>query len=130
MALGKIEVDVFSRPKVGILSSGDELAPPQTAIQPGQVRDVNSYSLSALAEQIGGIPTRYSIVSDRMESLRCSAEKALYEKNQLVVPDKYYHDSLLAPLFEILADPSFRRQVSALPGYDISLMGKNAAEVN
>jgi molybdopterin molybdotransferase len=85
MALGITEVDVFSKPKVGILSSGDELAPPQTAIQPGQVRDINSYSLSTLVEQIGGVSTRYGIVPDRMEALKHSAEKALSENDCLVI---------------------------------------------
>ncbi len=85
MALGVTEVDVFSKPKVGILSSGDELAPPQMAIQPGQVRDINSYSLSALVEQIGGVSARYGIVPDRMESLKHSAEKALSENDCLVI---------------------------------------------
>lgn len=85
MALGVTEVQVFSKPKVGILSSGDELVAPQESIQPGQVRDVNSFSLSALVEQIGGIPVRYGIVPDQMNILMEKAEQALAENDCLVI---------------------------------------------
>ncbi|MDH7569938.1 MAG: aldo/keto reductase, partial [Armatimonadota bacterium] len=44
---------------------GDEIVPPEAAVQPGQVRDINSYSLSALVQQAGGIPRRYGIFPDR-----------------------------------------------------------------
>lgn len=85
MALGVTEVLVFTKPKVGILSSGDELVPPEMAIQAGQVRDINSYSLSALIQQIGGAPRRYQIVPDQMDALKFQAEKALNENDCLVI---------------------------------------------
>ena len=56
MALGQCMVHVARRPRVGILSSGDEVVSPDSPVQPGQVRDVNSYTLSALVEQAGGSP--------------------------------------------------------------------------
>jgi putative molybdopterin biosynthesis protein len=51
------------------------------------------------------------------------------ERYELVVPDKYYHSDLLSPLFQVLADPSFRQAVDALPGYDVARMGELGAEV-
>ena len=54
MALGLDGVDVVRRPRIAILSSGDELVQPGRPIQPGQIYDVNSYTLHALITQAGG----------------------------------------------------------------------------
>lgn len=85
MALGQTMIKVFPKPKVGIISSGDELTPPDLEILPGKVRDINSYSLSALVEETGGIPYRYSIVPDQFNLLQSSTEKALIENDLLIV---------------------------------------------
>lgn len=53
-----------------------------------------------------------------------------YEKYQLVIPEIFFKDELLTPLFEVLEDPEFRQEVSKLPGYDISSMGKFVAEIH
>ncbi len=52
------------------------------------------------------------------------------EHYELVIPKEYYADALLAPLFEVLDDPEFRRAVAALPGYDITRMGTLVHEVS
>lgn len=85
MALGITEVQVFRLPKVGILSSGDELVPPASGLQPGQVRDINSYSLSCLVKQVGGLPSLYPIVPDQIEALQAAAEIALRENDVLLI---------------------------------------------
>ncbi len=51
-----------------------------------------------------------------------------HEKYQLIIPDKFYKDVLLSPLFEVLASSDFQREVLSMPGYNISAMGKIAAE--
>jgi molybdopterin molybdotransferase len=84
MALGVTRVSVARRPQVAILSSGDEVIPPEAEPGPGQVRDVNSYSLGALVEQGGGIPVRYGILPDRADLLREAAVRAL-EACQVVI---------------------------------------------
>ena len=49
----------------------------------------------------------------------------LYEEEyDLVIPERYYTDPLLAPLLDILQDPDFRQAVAAMPGYDVDRMGK------
>jgi molybdopterin molybdotransferase len=83
-ALGVVQVAAARRPRVGILSSGDEIVPPEVEAQPGQVRDVNSYSLSALVEQAGGLAVRYGILPDRAAALRAAAERAMTECDVLV----------------------------------------------
>lgn len=77
MALGILRVAVTHLPKVGILSSGDEVIPPAQSPHPGQVRDINSYSLSALVESHGGEAVRYGIVPDRAEALEETLRRAL-----------------------------------------------------
>jgi molybdopterin molybdotransferase len=85
MALGFTRVRVACRPRVGILSSGDEVVPPDAEMGPGQVRDINSYSLGALIEQAGGLAMRYGILPDHSEALRAAAEKALAECDVVII---------------------------------------------
>lgn len=85
MALGITSLSVARRPRVGILSSGDEVIPPQSEPNPGQVRDVNSYSLSALVTQAGGEPVRYGILPDNMETMQAAARRALDECDLVVL---------------------------------------------
>ena len=51
------------------------------------------------------------------------------ERYDLVIPLEYCDSPLLAPLFELLGDPSFQQAVSAMPGYDVSGMGTLIAEL-
>jgi len=85
MALGVNRVPVARRPKVGILSTGDEVVPPEAEIGPGQVRDVNSYTLGALVEKAGGAAVRYGIIPDREADLRSSTRRALAECDLVVI---------------------------------------------
>lgn len=74
LAVGLSEVDVLSKPRLGILSCGDELAPPQADLRPGMVRDINAYTLSALAEKHEAAPLRLGIAADAIEAYRQRAE--------------------------------------------------------
>lgn len=85
MALGLTRVAVARRPRVGILSSGDEVIDPGQTPQPGQVRDINSYSLSALVEEAGGAPLRFGILPDRREALESALRTALDACDLVVV---------------------------------------------
>lgn len=85
MGLGILEVDVLRKPRVGILSTGDEVIPPQMSLQPGQVRDINSYSLSALVEQTGGVAVRYGIFPDQAAALEDGVRRALDECDAVII---------------------------------------------
>lgn len=85
MALGVNEVTVSARPRVGIISSGDEVVHPSEEIGPGKVRDVNSYTLQALVRQAGGEPVLYGIVPDRRETMAEVVGKAHAECDLVVV---------------------------------------------
>ena len=73
LALGIVEADVAQRPRVAILSQGDEVVAPQAEPGPGQVRDINSYTLAALTERAGAEPLTFAIVPDRLAALQYAA---------------------------------------------------------
>jgi molybdopterin molybdotransferase len=85
MALGVTQVPVARRPRVAILSTGDEVVPPETEPGPGQVRDVNSYTLSALVERSGGLPQRFGIIPDQLETLRTAAHRAHSQADMVLI---------------------------------------------
>ncbi len=85
MALGITQISVGKRPSVGILSSGDEVVPPEAELGPGKVRDVNAFTLSALVLQAGGIPVRYGIIPDNFNALQSAAQIALEECDLVVI---------------------------------------------
>lgn len=77
MALGVTSLQVVARPRVALLSTGDEVIDPSATPHSGQVRDINSFTLGALVEKYGGEPVRYGIIPDDFESLRLAAVQAL-----------------------------------------------------
>jgi molybdopterin molybdotransferase len=85
MALGVTSVRVIRRVRVGLISTGDEVIDPAQTPRPGQVRDINSYTLAALVEKSGGEAVRYGIVSDQFEALREAAAEALSECDVVIV---------------------------------------------
>jgi molybdopterin molybdotransferase len=84
LGLGILDVLVARSPRVGILSTGDEVVAPEQKIGPGQIRDVNTYSLGALIKNAGGIPVSYGIVADNAKIMETTLSRAL-ENNDLVM---------------------------------------------
>jgi molybdopterin molybdotransferase len=76
MALGYTSVRVVRPPRVAILSTGDEVVPPDEEPLPGQVRDVNTYTLSAMVTQAGGQPVLFGVLPDARASLESAAREA------------------------------------------------------
>lgn len=85
MALGITSLRVARLAKVGLISTGDEVIEPGQRPQPGQVRDVNTYTLGALIEKSGGVAIRYGIFGDQFEALKEAAAKALSECDVVVI---------------------------------------------
>ncbi len=85
MALGIQKLLVITKIKVGLISSGDEVISPDQSPQPGQVRDINSYTLAALVAQAGGEPVFYGIIPDDFELLKITAAKALTQCDIVVI---------------------------------------------
>jgi molybdopterin molybdotransferase len=84
VAIGVTQILVASRPRVGILSSGDEVIPPEQTPILGQVRDINGYTLKALVESAGAEPVYYGILPDS-ESAMFEAASVLKESCDVVV---------------------------------------------
>jgi molybdopterin molybdotransferase len=85
MALGIIKVKVVRKVRVGLISTGDEVIDPSQSPRPGQVRDVNSFTLGALVQRSGGTPKLYGIVSDQFDTLKSASAKALSECDVVVI---------------------------------------------
>ena len=68
-ALGRAQVSVVRRPRVGILSTGDEIADLGTLPGPGQIRNSNSYSLMAQVAEAGGEPVLLGVAPDNLEAI-------------------------------------------------------------
>jgi molybdopterin molybdotransferase len=85
MALGVMQVSVVRRIIVGLISTGDEVVHPAQTPRPGQVRDVNSFTLAALIEKSGGIPKGYGIMPDQFETLRAATAHALSECDVVLI---------------------------------------------
>ncbi|MBL8061417.1 MAG: molybdopterin molybdenumtransferase MoeA [Anaerolineales bacterium] len=85
MALGVTFLRVAEKPRVGLISTGDEVIEPHQHPRPGQVRDINSYTLSALIEKSGGVAVRYGIIGDQFEALKEAAAKALAECDVVII---------------------------------------------
>ncbi|HOC61058.1 MAG: molybdopterin molybdotransferase MoeA [Syntrophaceae bacterium] len=75
--LGIEKIPVFRRPKVTIISTGDEVIPIHRKPKPGQVRDINSYALSAFCLQCGAIPVRTGLCEDNFDAIREAVREAL-----------------------------------------------------
>ncbi len=85
MALGFTSIDVAKKPRVGLISTGDEVIDPSQSPRPGQVRDINSYTLGALVEKAGGTAIRYGVFSDNFQVLKEAAAQALSECDVLII---------------------------------------------
>ena len=77
--LGFSEFKAYRRPKVAIISTGDEVVPVDQSPEPGQVRDINSYTLSAFCQQMGAHPMIFGLCRDHFENLRALVERGLLE---------------------------------------------------
>jgi molybdopterin molybdotransferase len=69
-AFTRLSVRVVRRPRVAILSTGDELVEPGTALSPGKIYDSNGLALAAAVRQLGGEPVNLGIAPDDRAALR------------------------------------------------------------
>ena len=85
-AAGVVEVSVHRRPRVGIVSTGDEVVPPHTAVlRPGQVRDATASALAGLVVDAGGEPVPLGVVGDDASALESVLRDALAGCDVVVV---------------------------------------------
>jgi molybdopterin molybdotransferase len=75
--LGQKKIVVRRRPKVAIISTGDEIVPIEREPRPGELRDINSHSLAAMVESCGGVPLQLGLSPDQFPALRQKCQEAL-----------------------------------------------------
>jgi molybdopterin molybdotransferase len=75
-SLGRVQVLVHRRPRVALLSTGDEVVEPGQPRRPGQIYDANRFTLRASVERAGGEVLDLGIVPDTREALRARLREA------------------------------------------------------
>jgi len=83
--LGASQVDVVIRPKAAIISTGEEVVDIGQKPGPGQIRDINSYTLHGLCMKSGADPRYMGIVGDRFEDLRSLIEEGLAQSDAVLL---------------------------------------------
>jgi molybdopterin molybdotransferase len=83
--LGITDIWVYKKPRVSIISTGDEIIPADKPIKPGQVRDINSYNLSGLILNSGGIPVKRGIFSDKYNVIKEVVEESLMNSEMVLI---------------------------------------------
>jgi molybdenum cofactor synthesis domain-containing protein len=78
-ALGCMEVDVYERPAIAILSTGNEIVEPGQPLQPGQIYDINRFTLSTVIAEHGGRPVPYQSAQDTLDDLERAIDQCLKE---------------------------------------------------
>lgn len=84
-SLGITHVDVYRPATVSIISTGDEIVPPEAAVTPGVIRDSNSYLLAALCEDCSALPVKRGILPDRFEVIRAEVERSCRETDVVLI---------------------------------------------
>jgi molybdopterin molybdotransferase len=106
-ALGHERVRVRARPRIAILSTGDEVVPVGAQPGPAQVRDVNAATIAATVTDAGGEPLLFGIVPDDAELLVAAARAALAAADALVISagSSVSHRDLTAGVIAALGAP-------------------------
>lgn len=141
--LGIAEVEVFVKPKVGILSTGDEIVPWAESPPPGKIRDINGVTLTALCMRLGAEVTDYGIVSDSEDIFFATVKQATDENNivlfsggssvgmrdlgervidKLGSPGILVHGVALKPGKPIIIGLTNNTVIFGLPGHPVSAM--------
>lgn len=83
--IGVTEIAVYEKPLVSIISTGDEIVPAGVSPEAGQVRDINSYVISGMVSESGGVPIKKGIFKDEYKSLREAIEAAMSDSGAIVL---------------------------------------------
>ena len=78
-ALGITSVEVYARPRVAILSTGNEIVEPGQPLAPGQIYDINRFALAAVVDEHGGIAVPHRTAADTLDDLSTAVDACLGE---------------------------------------------------
>ncbi len=142
--IGVTEVPVLKRIRVGILSTGNEIVEPQVKkLLPGKIRDINSYTIYGLVQEMNAEASFYGIIPDEFEILKQMVEKALTENDIVVLSGgssvgtkdltarileelegfkQLFHGISIKPGKPTLAATKEDKLIVGLPGHPVSAM--------
>ncbi len=84
-AFGLQNVEVYKKPVISVLSTGDEIVPVEAIPGPGKIRDINTYTLSGLIKEAGGIPLPLGIAIDDYDEIFNGCKKALEKSDMALI---------------------------------------------
>ena len=73
-AIGVADVEVYAQPSVALLSTGDEIVEPGRALGPGQIYDINRYTLETIVRSHGGVPVAHPTAADTLDDLTTAVD--------------------------------------------------------
>ncbi|MEE2636982.1 MAG: gephyrin-like molybdotransferase Glp [Acidobacteriota bacterium] len=76
-ALGIADIEVYARPRIAILSTGNEIVGPGLPLGPGQIYDINRFTLGAVIREHGGIPFPFPTTADSLDELNATVDACL-----------------------------------------------------
>ncbi|MFT9497873.1 gephyrin-like molybdotransferase Glp [Anaerosolibacter sp.] len=142
-ALGIEHINVFQRPKVAVLSTGDEIVDPFAKVELGQIRDINTYGLSAMMEEFGGDIVHRQVIQDEYSLLKEKAAETLEHCDILIIsggssvgtkdvtakvindlgtPGVFVHGIAIKPGKPTIIGKAKGKAVFGLPGHPVSAM--------
>jgi molybdopterin molybdotransferase len=141
--IGITRVGVFHKPKVALISTGDEIIAPEARPRPGQVRNINTYALIAMATEAGATVTDLGVTPDRPEHLRRALTRALSHHDLVLVSggssvgakditldiitsfprsEIFFHGISVAPGKPTILARALDKPVLGLPGHPVSAL--------
>jgi molybdenum cofactor synthesis domain-containing protein len=78
-AVGALEVEVYAKPRIALLSTGNEIVEPGQPLGPGQIYDINRFTLSSIIAAHGGVPVALPSARDTIEALSAAIDTAIAE---------------------------------------------------
>jgi len=143
--IGKTNIKIYKKPKIAIISTGNEIIPAESEPQIGQIRDINSYTLGVCIEEAGGVPVYRGIIKDEVILLDQEIKKTIKEDkvegviisggssmgvrdvtlevlNKLGKPGVLIHGVSVKPGKPTLLAIADNRPIFGLPGHPVSAM--------
>ena len=116
-SLGYTSVLAYPRPRVAVLSTGNEIVEPDVQPGPGQIRDSNRYTLMAAIQRAGGHPVSLGIGTDRGDELTAKVQEGLATCDVLITSGGVSMGKLdlIKPILETIGTVHFGR-VNMKPG--------------
>ena len=141
--VGLTKVPVYRRPKVALISTGDEIVAPEQTPKPGQVRNVNQYSLRAMIAEAGGEAIDLGVVKDDRPAFEKAMAHALKVADVVMISggssvgtkdmtvdvicsfpksEIFFHGISIAPGKPTIFAKAMGKPVMGLPGHPVSAL--------